>query len=77
MTNDKQYIEAANWQIAHNWHTGLGLTYAGVDLGDVLTYDMLNVLGRIWKIQTGATETVADVPAEINGGADGKTHTAS
>ena len=74
---DKQHTEAANWQIAHNWHTGLGLTYAGVNLGDVLTYDTLNVLGRIWKMQTGAIETVADVPAGINGGADGKANTAS
>ena len=74
---DKQLTETANWQIAHNWHAGLSLTYAGVNLGDVLTYDTLNVLGRIWKMQTGATETVADIPAETNGSADGKTHTAS
>jgi len=74
---NKQHTEEANWQMAHGWHAGLGLDYAGVNLGDALTYDALMVLGRIWKIQAGATETVPDIPAGENGGADGKAHTAS
>ena len=44
----KAAIELDNWQIAHSWHTGLRLTYAGVDLGDLMTYPILATLGRVW-----------------------------
>ena len=37
----------AHWEAAHDWHKDLGLVYTEVDLGDVLTYEVLNVLGRI------------------------------
>lgn len=54
MTNKAQ-LEAANWQLAHTWHDGLGLAFAGVDLGDALTYAMLTVVGRI-EITTQAQQ---------------------
>lgn len=41
--------EAANWRAAHEWHAGLDLTYAGVDLGECMTYGVLTVIGRQWK----------------------------
>ena len=46
---DKTALENQNWQLAHEWHAGLGLVYKGVDLGDSLTYEVLRVLGAVWK----------------------------
>ena len=40
-------MEQANWQVAHTWAEGLGLEYAGVDLGDLTVYSLLTTLGRI------------------------------
>ena len=46
---NKDEIESQNWQLAHEWHAGLGMVYKGVDLGDCLTYEVLRVLGAVWK----------------------------
>lgn len=43
----KQEMEQANWQIAHTWAEGLGLEYAGIDLGDLTVYSLLSILGRV------------------------------
>ena len=40
-------LETAHSRIAHEWYAGLGLEYAGVDLGDCITYDVLRVIGRL------------------------------
>lgn len=40
-------LETAHSRIAHEWYEGLGLEYAGVDLGDGMTYDVLRVIGRL------------------------------
>ena len=40
-------MDMAHSRIAHEWYTGLALEYAGVDLGDVMTYDVLRVIGRL------------------------------
>ena len=32
--------------IARNWHKGLNLTYNGVDFGECMTYDCLQIINR-------------------------------
>lgn len=44
---DKPLLEASNWHVAHNWSEGLDLTYAGINLSDLITYSLLMILGRI------------------------------
>lgn len=45
MTKDQ--IETATWGLAHEWHTGLGLEWAGIELGDLVTYSILTVINRL------------------------------
>ena len=45
----KQQAEDANWKFAHEWHAGIDLTLGGVNLADALTYDVLRVIGAVWK----------------------------
>lgn len=47
----KGQAEQAQWDIAHEWHADLDLTFAGVPLGDVMTYDVLRVVGGLWKLK--------------------------
>ena len=56
----KAQAERANWTLAHTWHVGAGLTHAGVDLGEAITYSVLAVLGRAWlaHIQRLADEEI-------------------
>jgi hypothetical protein len=49
----KEQLEAATQRIAHEWYKGLGIEFAGVELGDCLAYDLLTVLGRIWLQELG------------------------
>ena len=44
---DKAQLEIQNWQLAHSWAEGLGLEFAGIDLGDLTIDSLLSVLGRI------------------------------
>ena len=53
MTKDE--AEVSNWKIAHEWYDGLDLTFADVPLGDALAYDVLRIIGGLWK-------RVLDVP---------------
>lgn len=43
----KADAERANWLLAHTWADNLSLEYAGVDLADCLTYNVLTVLGGV------------------------------
>lgn len=43
----KMIAERANWTLAHTWADNLSLEYAGVDLADCVTYNVLTVLGGI------------------------------
>ena len=52
ITSVRSALQAAQWAIAHEWHSGLGLEYAGVDLGEALTYTLLTVVGRLLKRDT-------------------------
>ena len=45
----KQQAEDANWKFAHEWHAGIDLMLGGVDLADALTYDILRIIGAVWK----------------------------
>lgn len=67
MSATKAQIEAANWALAHSWHADLGLTFAGIDLGDLATYSLLSVLGRI---ELNSAQAVP-LPAPAEGTADG------
>jgi hypothetical protein len=58
---DKRQAEAANWQVAHSWAEGVDLVYAGVELGDVTTYSLLTVLGRIGLQHLAQLEAVPAV----------------
>jgi hypothetical protein len=45
-------MEAANqknWEIAHQWYSGVQMVYEGVNIGEAMTYDVLRVLGRQWQ----------------------------
>ena len=44
----KDSAELSNQEIARTWHAGIDLTFAGVNLADCMTYDVLSVLGRAW-----------------------------
>lgn len=55
--DELQRIEAANWRIAHEWAADLEIEYAGVDFGEVMAYDVLRVLGRLWRRHLTARET--------------------
>lgn len=55
-------MQAANWRAAHEWHAGLGLEYAGVNLGDCLTYSVLTVLGRIALDHLARTQAAEQEP---------------
>lgn len=57
---DKTQSEAAMWQVAHEWHAGLDLVYAGVALGDVSAYSVLSVVGRLQLQHLAGLE--ADAP---------------
>ncbi len=57
--DSKALAEDANWRIAHEWHEGLGLLMEGVDLGDVLTYEVLRILGQAVLSPAPAPETEA------------------
>ena len=46
--DEKKTVEAQNWQLAHEWSEGLDLTHEGVDLADVLAYDVLKITGKLW-----------------------------
>lgn len=46
-TLTKPAAERANWRLAHTWADNLSLEYAGVDLADCVTYNVLSVLGGI------------------------------
>lgn len=58
--SNKALAEDANWRLAHEWHDGLGLIMAGVDLGDALTYEVLRILGQ-------AVLSPAPQPEQANG----------
>lgn len=65
----KAMAEESMWDFAHGWHAGLGLTSHGVDLGDALEYDLLRVLGNVWKQHLDGLEAVAQQPAARKGAA--------
>ena len=44
----REIAERGNWRAAHEWHEALGLIYQGVNLGDVMTFDALRVMGQLW-----------------------------
>ncbi len=56
----KAMAEQSMWQFAHTWHKDLGLTLHGVDLGDSLEYDVLRVLGGVWKQHLDAAAAAAE-----------------
>ena len=55
----KAELEAANWQLAHEWADGLGLDFAGVSLGDLAVYSFLSVIGRIQLVDAAQQQAQA------------------
>ena len=53
---NKTEAEDANHKIVHEWYQDFDLSFGGIPLGDVIEYDLLRVLGALWK-------KVLDVPA--------------
>jgi len=45
----KDELEKANRELAAQWAEGL--EYANVDIADALQYDVVMILGRIWKAE--------------------------
>ena len=66
MTKDE--IELSNQAFARAWYIETPLIWLGVDLGDSLTYDILNVLGSIWKRYWDALPVTESKPEEMNSG---------
>ena len=47
--SEREAAELANWKFSHEWYVGLELIHAGVNIGAILTYDVLQLTGKIWK----------------------------
>ena len=46
---NQQQAQAVNYRIATQWYRGFGLTYEGLELGRILEYEMLRVIGHVLK----------------------------
>jgi hypothetical protein len=53
----KALAEQKNWEAAHQWFQAIPLMHRGVDLGDMMTYDVLRVLGRLTQADLQQKET--------------------
>lgn len=51
----QEEAQLMNWQIAKTWYIDTGLDWNGVSLGAALEYEMLNVVGRIFRQQREET----------------------
>lgn len=46
-TAESWSLAERHYGFARYWHEGLGLEFGGVDLGDMLEYDVLQVIGKL------------------------------
>lgn len=56
-------VDERNYKLAHTWYEGLGLEYAGVNLGDCMVYDVMRVLGQLHREEVQKAEQAAAAAA--------------
>ncbi len=61
---EQDEAQRVSYQIAREWYADLNLTYGGVPLGKTLQYEIMSVLGRIFKgrLDAQGKEQVAHEP---------------
>lgn len=56
LKEERGAAELMNWEVAHDWHSGVPLVYEGVNIGECMTYDVLRIIGRQWQVSLVQTE---------------------